>query len=42
MSAQAKPITPEHDTDAHQDTEPLVDADTLIEEVSIDGMCGVY
>ncbi|WP_409362981.1 mycofactocin precursor MftA [Asanoa ferruginea] len=24
------------------DTEALVDEDTLVEEVSIDGMCGVY
>jgi mycofactocin precursor len=23
-------------------TDPLVDADLLVEEVSIDGMCGVY
>jgi mycofactocin precursor len=24
------------------ETEPLVDGDLLVEEISIDGMCGVY
>jgi mycofactocin precursor len=24
------------------DAEPLVEEDTLVEEISIDGMCGVY
>jgi mycofactocin precursor len=24
------------------DLEPLVEEDTLVEEISIDGMCGVY
>ena len=24
------------------EAEPLVEADTLVEEISIDGMCGVY
>lgn len=42
MSAQAKPTTPEHDAELHEGAEPPVDADTLVEEVSIDGMCGVY
>jgi mycofactocin precursor len=23
-------------------TEPMIEADSLVEEVSIDGMCGVY
>ncbi|HVV10224.1 mycofactocin precursor MftA [Amycolatopsis sp.] len=27
-------------TESHE--EPLVEADLLVEEVSIDGMCGVY
>ena len=27
---------------AHSDTQDVVEADTLVEEVSIDGMCGVY
>jgi mycofactocin precursor len=28
--------------DEQSETEPLVDGDLLVEEVSIDGMCGVY
>ncbi|NDL56478.1 mycofactocin precursor MftA [Phytoactinopolyspora mesophila] len=38
MSGQAKPTTPEHETEPQS----LIEADALIEEVSIDGMCGVY
>ncbi len=30
------------DADVLVDTDVLVDADVLVEEVSIDGMCGVY
>lgn len=30
------------DTDETDDADLLVDEDTLVEEVSIDGMCGVY
>jgi mycofactocin precursor len=31
------------DTDVpDRDDEPLVEADLLVEDVSIDGMCGVY
>ena len=30
------------DMDATADTEPLVESDLLVEEISIDGMCGVY
>ena len=30
------------DTDEADDADLLVDEDTLVEEVSIDGMCGVY
>ena len=26
----------------HNDSKPLIDSESLIEEVSIDGMCGVY
>jgi mycofactocin precursor len=39
---------PGHESDAHEPpTEPtqeedLVEADLLVEEISIDGMCGVY
>jgi mycofactocin precursor len=29
-------------TDAAEDDQPLVEADLLVEDVSIDGMCGVY
>ncbi|MDX2545012.1 mycofactocin precursor MftA [Streptomyces sp. WI04-05B] len=29
-------------TPAAEPPEPLIEADDLIEEVSIDGMCGVY
>ena len=28
--------------DVADDDEPLVEADLLVEDVSIDGMCGVY
>ncbi|HEX3841690.1 MAG TPA: mycofactocin precursor MftA [Acidimicrobiales bacterium] len=28
--------------DATEDDQPLVEADLLVEDVSIDGMCGVY
>jgi len=30
------------DTAAETDEQPLVEADLLVEDVSIDGMCGVY
>jgi mycofactocin precursor len=46
MSAQAKSSTAENTAQPLQATksssESPVEADTLIEEVSIDGMCGVY
>jgi mycofactocin precursor len=29
-------------TTAETDEQPLVEADLLVEDVSIDGMCGVY
>jgi mycofactocin precursor len=29
-------------TDAAEDDQPLVEAELLVEDVSIDGMCGVY
>jgi mycofactocin precursor len=34
--------TPHIDSAATVETETLVAADTLVEDVSIDGMCGVY
>ncbi|NEE00475.1 mycofactocin precursor [Phytoactinopolyspora halotolerans] len=33
---------PEQEAETLTGTEPPVETDTLIEEVSIDGMCGVY
>ena len=37
LEATAAPEAPDASLD-----EPLVEADELVEEVSIDGMCGVY
>jgi mycofactocin precursor len=34
--------TPTQATDAQRDEEDLVTEELLVEEVSIDGMCGVY
>ncbi len=34
---ESEPLT-EHDTEL----EPLVEEELLVEEISIDGMCGVY
>ncbi|MFI5662777.1 mycofactocin precursor MftA [Streptomyces sp. NPDC051684] len=37
------PATPEPPTTSTAPVdEPLIEADDLVEEVSIDGMCGVY
>jgi mycofactocin precursor len=40
------PIQPTASEEAHAapetDLESVVEADTLVEEISIDGMCGVY
>jgi mycofactocin precursor len=33
---------PTPDTEVSEPTEVLVEADLLVEDVSIDGMCGVY
>ena len=46
-SVQAAPVPSEADDDqrveaAEQPDAELVEADLLIEDVSIDGMCGVY
>jgi mycofactocin precursor len=39
----AVPLAPEHDTSGVSDPDAdLVEADVLVEDVSIDGMCGVY
>jgi mycofactocin precursor len=32
----------EHPTDQAESAEDLVDEELLVEEISIDGMCGVY
>ncbi|MFC7404731.1 mycofactocin precursor MftA [Georgenia alba] len=37
----AEPTTTQHETAPQTDESP-VEADALVEEVSIDGMCGVY
>ena len=39
--AEARTIAPERDTGPAPDAEPRAE-ELLIEEVSIDGMCGVY
>ena len=46
---QIAPIAPETDETLHQagledetTVDPLVDDELVIEEISIDGMCGVY
>ena len=39
--AQHDPTTPEAE-EAEATAEELVDAELLVEDVSIDGMCGVY
>jgi mycofactocin precursor len=39
--AEARTIAPERDTDTTPDAEPQAE-ELLIEEISIDGMCGVY
>jgi mycofactocin precursor len=40
QSAHAEPDTP--DVQNQDAVEPAVAEETLVEEVSIDGMCGVY
>jgi mycofactocin precursor len=40
MSPNVKPTGPEHV--APPVTDQLVESDLLVEDVSIDGMCGVY
>jgi mycofactocin precursor len=46
MTEPTAPTAPEATTDsapgAASDTGALVEADLLVEDVSIDGMCGVY
>ncbi|MFZ3562380.1 mycofactocin precursor MftA [Streptomyces sp. BH055] len=40
QEAPQSPYSP--DVDAEPTDESLIEADDLVEEVSIDGMCGVY
>ncbi|WP_199849818.1 mycofactocin precursor MftA [Blastococcus sp. Marseille-P5729] len=43
MTAQTAPLTDQDTAVVDENTTPeLVEEDTLVEEVSIDGMCGVY
>lgn len=43
LEATAAPEAPAAATaSAASNDEPLIEADDLVEEVSIDGMCGVY
>jgi mycofactocin precursor len=43
LEATAAPEAPAASTATTASTEePLIEADDLVEEVSIDGMCGVY
>jgi mycofactocin precursor len=46
MSTVAEPILDATDLDAHAEVEAdeaeLVEEELLVEEISIDGMCGVY
>jgi mycofactocin precursor len=39
MADRPEPLAVEEDTD---DADVLVEEDLLVEEISIDGMCGVY
>ena len=38
----ADTIATESETDAEQSPDEMVDEELLVEEISIDGMCGVY
>jgi len=42
MDKTAAPTAPEATPLPEDDDEPLVEEDLLVEDVSIDGMCGVY
>ena len=39
---QPDSTTAELETEAVEDTDELVEEELLVEEISIDGMCGVY
>ena len=40
--AEATETPPTETEDSPSDTDTLVDDELLVEEISIDGMCGVY
>lgn len=40
--SEAKVDTIRSEAERPAETEDLIEADSLVEEVSIDGMCGVY
>jgi mycofactocin precursor len=42
MASSPTTTTELQDTTADETTDALVESDVLVEEVSIDGMCGVY
>ena len=41
-TAEAPPVTPPGAAEDDADLVELVEGDLLVEEISIDGMCGVY
>ncbi|MDQ2662145.1 MAG: mycofactocin precursor MftA [Actinomycetota bacterium] len=42
MSRSEQLVAPQSDVEAKIDAETVIETDSLVEEVSIDGMCGVY
>ena len=42
MSRTEQLVAPQGEVEAQVDVETLIETDSLVEEVSIDGMCGVY
>ncbi|MCH5676605.1 mycofactocin precursor MftA [Streptomyces gilvus] len=42
MDESTSTTTEHHSADEIAPPDPLIEADALVEEVSIDGMCGVY
>lgn len=42
MSRSELSVAPETSVEAESGVEDLIETDSLVEEVSIDGMCGVY
>jgi mycofactocin precursor len=42
MTSTVSPISSAQAPDSQDQLDSLIEADSLVEEVSIDGMCGVY